>query len=75
MPPSLEALTAIGKMIVMDAQADPEPRRRRTTPTTNTIDSISGPNGMASKADWSGENTTLGRVFESVPECNHGVHN
>ena len=75
LPSSLEVLMAIGKMIVMDAQADPEPRRRRTTPTTNTIDSISGPNGMASKADWSGENTTLGRVFESVPECNHGLHN
>ena len=30
---------------------------------------------MASKADWRGENTTLARVFESVPECNHGLHN
>merc|ERR1712139_485862 len=32
------------------------------------IGSISGPNGVTSKADWEGVTAALGRVFASVPE-------
>merc|ERR1712153_126215 len=32
------------------------------------IGSISGPNGVTSKADWDGVNAALGRVIASVPE-------
>merc|ERR1712151_676907 len=32
------------------------------------VGSISGPNGMTSKADWEAVNAALGRVFASVPE-------
>merc|ERR1712056_63744 len=33
------------------------------------IGSISGPNGVTSKADWEAVNAALGRVFASVPEA------
>merc|ERR1712018_339651 len=32
------------------------------------IGSVSGPNGVTSKADWEGVNAALGRVIASVPE-------
>ena len=67
-PSSLEALMAIDKMIVMGAQADPELLKAEVNAHHKAIDSISGPNSMTSKADWDGANTTLGRMFESVPE-------
>ena len=55
-------------MIVMGAQADPELLKAEANAHHKAIDSIRGPNGMTSKADGDDVNTTLGRVFESIPE-------
>ena len=38
------------------------------------IDCVSGPNGMASKTDWDGANTTLGHVLSSTRVDSHGWH-
>ena len=64
----LEALKAIDKMIVMGAQADPKLLKAAADAHHKAIGSISGPNGVTSKADWDGVNAALGRVFASVPE-------
>merc|ERR1712203_317721 len=64
----LEALKAIDKMIVMGAQADPKLLKAAADAHHKAIGSISGPNGVTSKADWEGVNAALGRVFASVPE-------
>merc|ERR1711982_249751 len=64
----LEALKAIDNMIVMGAQADPKLLSAAADAHHKAIGSISGPNGVTSKADWDGVNAALGRVFASVPE-------
>merc|ERR1712186_159268 len=65
----LEALKAIDKMIVMGAQADPKLLSAAAAAHHKAIGSISGPNGVTSKADWEAVNAALGRVFASVPEA------
>merc|ERR1712087_917074 len=64
----LEALKAIDKMIVMGAQADPKLLKAAADAHHKAIGSISGSNGVTSKADWEGVNAALGRVIASVPE-------
>merc|ERR1711971_1376715 len=64
----LEAVKAIDKMIVMGAQADPKLLKAAADAHHKAIGSISGPNGVTSKADWEGVNAALGRVIASVPE-------
>merc|ERR1712032_1347057 len=65
----LEALKAIDKMIVMGAQADPKLLKAAADAHHKAIGSISGANGVTSKADWEAVNAALGRVFASVPEA------
>jgi len=64
----LEALTAIDKMIVMGAQADPTLLKIAAQAHHKAISSISGPKGVTSKDDWEAVNLALGRVVASVPE-------
>merc|ERR1719408_1138255 len=64
----LEALKAIDKMIVLGAQADPKALKKAADAHHKAIGSISGANGVTSKADWEAVNAALGRVFASVPE-------
>merc|ERR1719440_1961603 len=64
----LEALKAIDKMIVLGAQADPALLKKAADAHHKAIGSISGANGVTSKADWEAVNAALGRVFASVPE-------
>merc|ERR1712066_501774 len=64
----LEAVKAIDKMIVMGAQADPKLLKAAADAHHKAIGSISGANGVTSKADWEAVNAALGRVFASVPE-------
>merc|ERR1711972_854959 len=65
----LKALKAIDKMIVLGAQADPKLLSAAAAAHHKAIGSISGPNGVTSKADWEAVNAALGRVFASVPEA------
>merc|ERR1712050_638560 len=58
----------MGKMIVMGAQADPKLMGAAAEAHHKAIGSISGANGVTSKADWEAVNAALGRVFASVPE-------
>merc|ERR1719262_1906355 len=55
-------------MIVLGAQADPKLLKAAADAHHKAIGSISGPNGLTSKADWEAVNAALGRVFASVPE-------
>merc|ERR1712066_1056759 len=64
----LKALTAIDKMIVMGAQADPKLLKAAADAHHKAIGSVGGPNGVTSKADWEAVNAALGRVIASVPE-------
>ena len=48
-PSNLETLMPIDKMIVMDAQADPELLKEEANAHYKTIGSISGPNSMTSR--------------------------
>merc|ERR1712224_106155 len=64
----LEALKAIDKMIVLGSQADPKLLKAAAEAHHKAIGSISGANGVTSKADWEALNAALGRVFASVPE-------
>jgi len=64
----LEALKAVDKMILMGAQADPKLLKLAADAHHKAIGSISGPNGVTSKADWEAVNAALGRVIASVPE-------
>jgi hypothetical protein len=64
----LEAIKAIDKMIVLGAQADPKLLKAAADAHHKAIGSISGANGVTSKADWEAVNAALGRVFASVPE-------
>merc|ERR1712178_174634 len=50
------------------AQADPKLLKAAADAHHKAIGSISGPNGVTSKADWEGVNAALGRVIASVPE-------
>lgn len=65
----LKALNAIDKMIVMGAQADPKLLSAAAAAHHKAIGSISGANGVTSKADWEAVNAALGRVVASVPEA------
>merc|ERR1711979_74786 len=64
----LEAVKAIDKMIVLGAQADPKLLKAAADAHHKAIGSISGSNGVTSKADCEGVNAALGRVIASVPE-------
>mgnify|MGYP001279448581 CR=1 FL=1 len=63
-----QVLKAIDKMIVMGAAMDSAALKAGAEAHHKAIGSISGPNGVTSKADWDGVNAALGRVFASVPE-------
>merc|ERR1712084_80802 len=65
----LKALNAIDKMIVMGAQADPKLLSAAAAAHHKAIGSISGANGVTSKADWEAVNAALGRLIASVPEA------
>merc|ERR1719159_687233 len=65
----LEAIKAIDKMIVLGAQADPKLLKAAAEAHHKAIGSISGANGVTSKADWEAVNAALGRVIASVPEA------
>eukprot|EP00439_Symbiodinium_sp_Y106_P059913 s3152_g8.t2 len=62
----LKALKAIDKMIEMGAAADPKPLKAAAEVHHKAIGSISGPNGVTSRADWDSVNAALGRVVASV---------
>eukprot|EP00434_Breviolum_minutum_P045072 symbB.v1.2.040335.t1/scaffold7154.1/size13002/1 len=64
----LKALKAIDKMIEMGAAADPELLKKAADAHHKAIGSISGPNGVTSRADWDAVNAALGRVVASVPK-------
>lgn len=64
----LDALKAIDKMIVLGSQADPKLLKAAADAHHKAIGSVSGSNGVTSKADWEAVNAALGRVFASVPE-------
>ena len=64
----LEALKAIDKMIVMGAAADPKLLQAAGEAHHKAIGSVSGANGVTSRADWDAVNAALGRVFASVTE-------
>merc|ERR1712013_421198 len=63
-----QALKAVDKMILMGAQADPKLLKAAADAHHKAIGSISGANGVTSKADWEAVNAALGRVIASVPE-------
>ena len=65
----LEALKAIDKMIEMGAAADPKLLKEAAEAHHKAIGSISGPNGVTSRADWDAVNAALGRVVASVPKA------
>ena len=65
----LEALKAIDKMIEMGAAADPKLLKAAAEAHHKAIGSISGPNGVTSRADWDAVNAALGRVVASVPKA------
>merc|ERR1712137_1027141 len=52
----------------MGAQADPKLLKAASDAHHKAIGSISGANGVTSKADWEAVNAALGRVIASVPE-------
>ena len=65
----LQALQAIDKMIVMGASADPKLLKAAAEAHHKAIGSISGANGVTSRADWDNVNAALGRVIASVPKA------
>eukprot|EP00913_Durusdinium_trenchii_P034669 g32432.t1 len=65
----LKALKAIDKMIEMGAAADPKLLKAAAEAHHKAIGSISGPNGVTSRADWDAVNAALGRVVASVPKA------
>jgi len=64
----LAALKALDKMIVLGAAADPALLKKAAEAHHKAIGSVSGTNGVTSKADWEAVNAALGRVIASVPE-------
>ncbi|CAK9060161.1 Peridinin-chlorophyll a-binding protein, partial [Durusdinium trenchii] len=65
----LKALKAIDKMIDMGAAADPKLLKAAAEAHHKAIGSISGANGVTSRADWDAVNAALGRVVASVPKA------
>ena len=65
----LEALKAIDKMIEMGAAADPKLLKEAAEAHHKAIGSISGPNGVTSRADWDAVNAAIGRIVASVPKA------
>ena len=65
----LKALTAIDKMIEMGAAADPKLLKEAAEAHHKAIGSISGPNGVTSRADWDAVNAAIGRVVAWVPKA------
>merc|ERR1719464_2497637 len=55
-------------MIIMGAAADPKLLKAAADAHHKAIGSVSGPNGVTSRADWDSVNAALGRVIASVPE-------
>merc|ERR1712037_619079 len=66
-PGKFQPLEAL-KAIVMGAQADPKLLKAAADAHHKAIGSVSGANGVTSKADWEAVNAALGRVIASVPE-------
>ena len=56
-------------MIEMGAAADPRLLKAAAEAHHKAIGSISGPNGVTSRADWDAVNAALGRVVASVPKA------
>eukprot|EP00438_Fugacium_kawagutii_P008660 Skav215561 [mRNA] locus=scaffold1793:40612:41583:- [translate_table: standard] len=56
-------------MIEMGAAADPKLLKEAAEAHHKAIGSISGPNGVTSRADWDAVNAALGRVVASVPKA------
>ena len=56
-------------MIDMGAAADPKLLKAAAEAHHKAIGSISGPNGVTSRADWDAVNAALGRVVASVPKA------
>lgn len=54
---------------VMGASADPKLLKAAAEAHHKAIGSISGPNGVTSRADWDAVNAALGRVVASVPKA------
>merc|ERR1711963_781874 len=52
----------------MGAQADPAALKAAVDAHHKAVGSVSGANGVTSKADWEAVNAALGRVIASVPE-------
>ena len=53
----------------MGASADPKLLKAAAEAHHKAIGSISGPNGVTSRADWDAVNAALGRVVASVPKA------
>merc|ERR1719265_2024619 len=53
----------------MGAAADPALLKKAAEAHHKAIGSISGPNGVTSRADWDAVNAALGRVIASVPKA------
>ena len=53
----------------MGASADPKLLKEAAEAHHKAIGSISGPNGVTSRADWDAVNAALGRVVASVPKA------
>ena len=49
--------------------ADAERRKTEADVHREAMDNVSGPCGMAPRADWHGANAALGSVFAAVPEA------
>ena len=54
---------------VMGASADPKLLKAAAEAHHKAIGSVSGPNGVTSRADWDAVNAALGRVVASVPKA------
>ena len=60
-------------MIEMGAAADPELLKKAADAHHKAIGSISGPNGVTSRADWDAVNAALGRCGRFCPKAKgHG---
>ena len=68
----LEALKAIDKMIVMGAAADHKLLQAAGEAHDKAIGSVSGANGMTSRADWDAVNAALGRARVRARVHGHG---
>ncbi|CAK9004291.1 unnamed protein product [Durusdinium trenchii] len=75
----LEALKAIDKMIEMGAAADPKLLKAAAEAHHKAIGSISGPNGVTSRADWDAVNDKIGVAAKALSDASYPflkeVHN